>query len=505
LEAVRREAPSARLFQASSSEIFGRARQTPQCENTPMQPRNPYGAAKVYAHSMVANYRNALGMFACSGILYNHESPRRGPGFVTRKIARAAARIKLNLDHELRLGNLENKRDWGFAGDYVRAMWLMLQQDKAEDYVIGTGIAHSVGEFVEAAFSHLGLDWRQHVVVDPELTRPADVDRLLADASKAREKLGWRPTLEFEPLVRQMVDAELGRLSEDSGCRDAQPRNQSADSRTTNEQEGVKRRIVMTSAPAGRRPAGRPPVPPGGLQPAVSSEMPLKKNVQGVSFPRSGHHLLVSFLHRYFGCQFIYCEYYNHCQQIPCANPANNLQKSHDFDLELPADGAGEYLLQYRHPLYAITSNFFLHLRGQVRRNPSYKDGNEPVRVWREFAVRDLTRWKTWMRKWILKNENPRTQILAYEDLLHQPVEMLSAVAEFLCPSHTADRRRVEFLVGQLQIGAKRSLADFRHFDEAFFRDLEDRAREEIEAVGLPLVMTGERPLPLIPKRRAAA
>ncbi len=214
LEAIRNVDSSIRLFQASSSEIFGNVQETPQSETTPMHPRTPYGAAKAYAHWLIANYRDAWDMFACSGILYNHESPRRGLGFVTRKVTHAVARIKLGLDSELRLGDLNSRRDWGYASDYVHAMWLMLQQDEPEDYVIGTGVGHSVQDLVEVAFSHLGLDWRDHVVTAPSLYRPDDVDLLLADASKAAEKLGWQPTLGFEKMVRQMVDEDLRLLLE---------------------------------------------------------------------------------------------------------------------------------------------------------------------------------------------------------------------------------------------------------------------------------------------------
>jgi hypothetical protein len=227
--------------------------------------------------------------------------------------------------------------------------------------------------------------------------------------------------------------------------------------------------------------------------------------VQGVSFPRSGHHLLVSFLHRYFGCRFVYCEYYLHCRQLPCVNPANNLQKNHDFGLKLPTDGAGDYLLQYRHPLYAVTSNYFLHLRVLERGGASFKPGKEPVRTWHEFAVREVNRWKNWIRKWVLENEHPGVWTLAYEDLLHRPVENLCHAVEFLCPGCPADRERVASLADQMDICGKRDLTDFHHFQPRFFRHLERRAREEIEAVGLPLVMSGEGPLPRVPERRSAA
>src|SRR5437764_8740864 len=190
LEAMKKAAPKARFYQASSSEMFGKVRETPQCETTPFYPRSPYGVAKVYGHWITVNYRESYGVFACSGILFNHESPRRGLEFVTRKITHGVARIKLGMASELRLGNLQAKRDWGFAGDYVRAMWLMLQQDQADDYVIGTGQTHSVEEFVQVAFDHAGLDWHQHVVVDPQFYRPAEVDLLLANPGKARRCLG---------------------------------------------------------------------------------------------------------------------------------------------------------------------------------------------------------------------------------------------------------------------------------------------------------------------------
>jgi GDPmannose 4,6-dehydratase len=212
LDALRQVCPGARFYQASSSEMFGKVRETPQKETTPFHPRSPYGVAKVYGHYITMNYRESYGLFACSGILFNHESPRRGLEFVTRKITHGVARIKAGLDRELRLGNLEAKRDWGFAGDYVRAMWLMLQQDDADDYVVGTGETHSVEEFVSIAFAHAGLDWRQYVVVDPQFYRPAEVDLLLADPAKARRCLGWQPQMPFEQMVRTMVDADLAAL-----------------------------------------------------------------------------------------------------------------------------------------------------------------------------------------------------------------------------------------------------------------------------------------------------
>jgi len=212
LDALRQVCPRARFYQASSSEMFGRAVETPQRESTPFYPRSPYGVAKVYGHYITVNYRESYGLFACSGILFNHESPRRGLEFVTRKITHQVARIKCGQAGELRLGNLQARRDWGFAGDYVQAMWLMLQQDQPEDFVIGTGETHSVQEFVEVAFDHVGLDWRKYVVIDPALMRPAEVDLLLADASRARAKLGWQPTIGFEGLVKLMVDADLAQL-----------------------------------------------------------------------------------------------------------------------------------------------------------------------------------------------------------------------------------------------------------------------------------------------------
>jgi GDPmannose 4,6-dehydratase len=212
LDAIRQVCPPARFYQASSSEMFGKVRETPQTELTPFHPRSPYGVAKVYGHYITMNYRESYNLFACSGILFNHESPRRGLEFVTRKITHAVARIKLGVQSELRLGNLQAKRDWGFAGDYVRAMWLMLQQGEPDDYVVGTGETHSVEEFVQIAFDHVGLDWRRHVVVDPAFYRPAEVDLLLADPGKAQRQLSWWPQIGFEQLVRMMVDADLALL-----------------------------------------------------------------------------------------------------------------------------------------------------------------------------------------------------------------------------------------------------------------------------------------------------
>lgn len=212
LEAMRRVCPKARFYQASSSEMFGKVREIPQNENTPFYPRSPYGVSKVYGHYITVNYRESYGLFAVSGILFNHESPRRGKEFVTRKVSYGVARIALGLDKELRMGNLDAERDWGFAGDYVKAMWMMLQQDQPEDFVVATGIAHSVRTLCETAFRHVGLDWRKHVVTDPRYIRPAEVEHLLGDSSKARTKLGWKPIVDFESLVRMMVDADIERL-----------------------------------------------------------------------------------------------------------------------------------------------------------------------------------------------------------------------------------------------------------------------------------------------------
>jgi GDPmannose 4,6-dehydratase len=213
LEAVRHVEPAIRVYQASSSEMFGKVRQVPQTELTPFYPRSPYGVSKVFAHYITVNYRESYDMFAVSGILFNHESPRRGLEFVTRKVTDAVARIKLGLSDTLKLGNLDAQRDWGFAGDYVHAMWLMLQQDTPDDYVIATGVSHSVGELVEVAFGHAGIDWKKHVRMDPAFLRPAEVDHLIGDSSKGRAKLGWEPKVNFEALVRMMVDADVARLS----------------------------------------------------------------------------------------------------------------------------------------------------------------------------------------------------------------------------------------------------------------------------------------------------
>jgi GDPmannose 4,6-dehydratase len=212
LEGMRQICPKARFYQASSSEMFGKVHETPQSETTPFHPRSPYGVAKVYGHYITMNYRESYDVFACSGILFNHEGPRRGLEFVTRKITNTVAKIKLGMANELRLGNLQAMRDWGFAGDYVRAMWLMLQQDQADDYVIGTGEMHSVEEFVRIAFERVGLDYTQYVVIDPKFYRPAEVDLLLAKPSKANRLLGWQPEVGFPDLVRMMVDADLALL-----------------------------------------------------------------------------------------------------------------------------------------------------------------------------------------------------------------------------------------------------------------------------------------------------
>ncbi|MGH7410525.1 MAG: GDP-mannose 4,6-dehydratase [Candidatus Methylomirabilis sp.] len=214
LEAVRLVDPGIRLYQASTSEMFGKVHEVPQHEQTPFHPRSPYGVAKLYGHWITVNYRESYGLFASSGILFNHESPRRGKEFVTRKVTDGVARIKYGLATELRLGNLEARRDWGYAGDYVEAMWLMLQQEAPDDYVIATGETHSVQELVEAAFGRAGLDWRQHVVEDPELRRPAEVDLLQGDYSKAKRALGWQPKVGFRELIDMMVDADLKRYAD---------------------------------------------------------------------------------------------------------------------------------------------------------------------------------------------------------------------------------------------------------------------------------------------------
>ena len=213
LEAVRQVDPTIRFYQASSSEMFGKVQESPQTEKTPFWPRSPYGVAKAYGHWITVNYRESYGIFACSGILFNHESPLRGKEFVTRKVSYGVARIKHGRERNLKLGNMDALRDWGFAGDYVRAMWLMLQQDSPDDYVVATGEEHSVKELVEVAFSHAGLDWREHVTTDESLLRPAEVTTLCGDAAKARRVLGWKPEVSFDGLVRMMVDADLKRVA----------------------------------------------------------------------------------------------------------------------------------------------------------------------------------------------------------------------------------------------------------------------------------------------------
>ncbi len=212
LDAVRRVDPKIRFYQASSSEMFGKVREVPQTELTPFYPRSPYGVSKVFAHYITVNYRESYDLFAVSGMLFNHESPRRGLEFVTRKVTDLVARIKLGMAETLPIGNLDAHRDWGFAGDYVRAMWLMLQQDRADDYVIATGVSHSVRELIEIAFARVDLDWQKYVKQDPALLRPAEVDHLLGDASKAKRELGWTPKVDFRQLVEMMVDADLARL-----------------------------------------------------------------------------------------------------------------------------------------------------------------------------------------------------------------------------------------------------------------------------------------------------
>lgn len=212
LEAVRLACPAARVYQASSSEMFGRVAESPQSETTPFYPRSPYGVAKVYGHWITVNYRESYGMFAVSGILFNHESPRRGLEFVTRKVSHRVAQIKLGVARELSLGNLDARRDWGFAGDYVDAMWRMLQLDTPQDCVVGTGVSHSVRDLVQIAFDHVGLDWEESVRTDPALVRPAEVDHLLADPAKVQRELDWEPTVSFQDLVRMMVDADLERI-----------------------------------------------------------------------------------------------------------------------------------------------------------------------------------------------------------------------------------------------------------------------------------------------------
>jgi len=209
LESVRQVAPKARFYQASSSEMFGKVREVPQTEMTPFHPRSPYAVAKTYGHHIAVNYRESYGLYTASGILFNHESPRRGLEFVTRKITDGVARIKLGLADELRLGNLDSQRDWGYAGDYVRAMWLMLQQDQPENFVISTGQTHSIKDFLDIAFGHANLDWKEYVKQDPRFLRPAEVDQLIGDSSKAKTVLGWEPTVDFQGLVTMMVDADM--------------------------------------------------------------------------------------------------------------------------------------------------------------------------------------------------------------------------------------------------------------------------------------------------------
>ncbi|MBW1659115.1 MAG: GDP-mannose 4,6-dehydratase [Deltaproteobacteria bacterium] len=217
LEAIKMVDKSIRFYQASSSEMFGKVREVPQNEKTPFYPRSPYGVAKVYGHWITVNYRESYNLFACSGILFNHESPRRGMEFVTRKITYAVAKIKLGLANELRLGNLKSKRDWGYAGDYVRAMWLMLQQPEPDDYVVATGETHAVEEAVEIAFSHVGLDWHDYVKTDPKFFRPAEVDLLVGDCTKAKNVLGWKPEVSFQELITMMVDHDLKVLKSQNG------------------------------------------------------------------------------------------------------------------------------------------------------------------------------------------------------------------------------------------------------------------------------------------------
>lgn len=216
LEAVRMIRPEAKFYQASSSEMFGKVVETPQKETTPFYPRSPYGVAKVYGHWITVNYRESFDMFASSGILFNHESPRRGVEFVTRKVTDAVARIKFGLQNELRMGNLDAKRDWGFAGDYVKAMWLMLQQDQPDDYVVATGETHTVQELVEIAFGHVGLNWQDYVVIDPRFVRPAEVDLLLGDSSKAKQKLSWEPEVSFKQLIEMMVESDIKKVEKET-------------------------------------------------------------------------------------------------------------------------------------------------------------------------------------------------------------------------------------------------------------------------------------------------
>lgn len=213
LEAVRKHKSDAKFYQASTSEMFGNVKEMPQKETTPFYPRSPYGVAKAYGHWITVNYRESYNIFACSGILFNHESPRRGLEFVSKKVTDGVARIKVGILKELRMGNLDAKRDWGYAGDYVKAMWFMLQQERPDDYVIATGIAHGVRELIEIAFGHVGLDWKKYVVIDPKLFRPADVTHLVGDATKARSRLGWEPEVSFEELIKMMVDEDMRRYT----------------------------------------------------------------------------------------------------------------------------------------------------------------------------------------------------------------------------------------------------------------------------------------------------
>jgi GDPmannose 4,6-dehydratase len=222
LEAIRAVSPKIKFYQASSSEMFGKAREVPQTEKTEFYPRSPYGVAKLYGHWITVNYRESYNMFCCSGILFNHESPRRGLEFVTRKVTNTVAKIKLGLANELRLGNLEAKRDWGFAGDYVKAMWLMLQQNEPDDYVISTGATYSVKDLVQVAFDYANLNWEDYVIVDPKFVRPAEVKLLLGDSSKALKKIGWKPEVSFEELVKMMVDADLEKVKNNIHLSDIQ-------------------------------------------------------------------------------------------------------------------------------------------------------------------------------------------------------------------------------------------------------------------------------------------
>ncbi|HEX2328625.1 MAG TPA: GDP-mannose 4,6-dehydratase [Candidatus Angelobacter sp.] len=219
MEAVRRHSPKTKFLQASSSEMFGKVREKPQTEQTPFHPRSPYGVAKVFGHHITVNYRESYGLFACSSICFNHESPRRGHEFVTRKVTQHVAKIKLGLAEKIKMGNLDAQRDWGFAGDYIRAMWMMLQQPQADDYVIATGETHSVQELLEVAFSHVGLDWKKYVEIDPKLVRPAEVDYLCGNAGKARNVLGWKPEVTFKQLIEMMVDADLNTLKQSTAGR----------------------------------------------------------------------------------------------------------------------------------------------------------------------------------------------------------------------------------------------------------------------------------------------